>query len=76
MVKKKQSYESPQIIETHVELESSICNGSVEFKENPKVEEDKGVTISTQSIANTEGSTVNDFSSSTAWSMDTTNPTE
>lgn len=34
MVKKKQPYESPEIKATQVEIESSICSGSVEF-ENP-----------------------------------------
>lgn len=34
MEKEKLNYESPEITVTRVELESSICNGSVEFQ-NP-----------------------------------------
>lgn len=34
MVKQKLTYEAPEIKVTHVELESSICAGSVDFK-NP-----------------------------------------
>lgn len=40
MVKKKQPYESPAITATRVELESSICAGSVDF-ENPNTETGK-----------------------------------
>lgn len=32
MEKKKKDYEAPDIKVTQVEIESSICNGSVEFK--------------------------------------------
>lgn len=32
MVKKKQPYESPEITATRVELESSICTGSVDVE--------------------------------------------
>lgn len=45
MVKKKQSYESPDIKVTHVELESSICAGSVDFKQD-----EEGATIQAQQI--------------------------
>lgn len=59
MVKKKQPYESPEIQVTRVELESSICNGSVDFKEDP------GVKISSQEMVtpgmDSDGKTLNDF---------------
>lgn len=45
MVKKKQPYESPEITATRVELESSICAGSVDIANpndvNGKIESQK-----------------------------------
>lgn len=62
MIKKKKTYESPDTQVTQVELESSICNGSVDFKEDGT---NKGVTISSQTMATPtsvgEGGALNDF---------------
>lgn len=45
MVKKKIPYESPDIRATHVELESSICDGSTKFVQN-----EEGSVIEAQEI--------------------------
>lgn len=65
MVKKKQTYESPEIRATRVELESSICAGSVDFGDKQK---DKQIDINAQEVATVTG---NDFSGS-EWSVDKT----
>lgn len=56
---KKQTYESPQMTEIHVELESSICSGSVDFVGEGKAE---GVTIAQQDVVDLNSN--NDFSGS------------
>ncbi len=56
MQKKKNIYESPDMTEIRVELESSICAGSVDFKG----EKTEGVAIKDQEVVNM-GNT-NDFS--------------
>ncbi len=58
MIKNKQPYESPDITVTRVELESSICSGSVDFVGKDK---QQGVTISSQQVVDMNGT--NDFSS-------------
>ena len=65
METKKKTYTSPETEVTHVEIESSICGGSVEFgnETNP----DKSVVVDEQSI-NTGFGTNNNFSSE-VWDM-------
>lgn len=48
MVKKKLPYQAPDIQETRVELESSICAGSVDIQ-NPE-NQDRGAGIQEQHI--------------------------
>lgn len=68
MVKKKQPYESPAITATRVELESSICAGSVDF-ENPNTETGK---IEAQTInKDFKSSNENDYFN-TGWSSNST----
>lgn len=43
MEKRKKDFESPDITVTQVEIESAICNGSVEFKQ-----EEQAATIEAQ----------------------------
>lgn len=64
MQKMKLTYESPQITATKVELESSICAGSVEF--GGKKEK---IDIESQEVATVEN---NDFSGA-AWVVDENN---
>jgi len=62
METKKKVYEAPDISLTQVEVESSICSGSVDFN---KVEsKSDGVVVSDQSVVDMNGT--NDFSG-TAW---------
>lgn len=65
MVKKKQTYESPEIRATRVELESSICAGSVDFGDGEK---NKQIDINAQEVATV---TNNDFSGN-EWSIGNT----
>lgn len=64
MIKNKQPYESPDITVTRVELESSICSGSVDFVGKDK---QQGVTISSQQVVDMNGT--NDFSNN-EWKVD------
>lgn len=65
-MKRKKDYESPQITVTFVELENAICAGSVDFV-GP--DDKQGVVIQNQSYATGEES-LNDFSNSDAWTID------
>lgn len=58
MGKKKQAYESPAITETKVELESSICSGSVDITAQSPT---GGADIEAQTV-NTDFGANNDFS--------------
>lgn len=61
----KKIYKTPETEVTHVEIESSICGGSVEFgkdKDNPKA-----IVAESQEVNSTFTSN-NDFSSN-AWDM-------
>ena len=60
MQKNKQIYESPDITEISVELENSICSGSVDFKG----EKTEGVSINNQNVVDMDGA--NDWSND-AW---------
>ncbi len=64
MQKKKNIYESPDMTEIRVELESSICAGSVDFKG----ENTDGVAIKNQSVVEMDGT--NDWSNE-AWITET-----
>lgn len=63
MKKQKMSYESPEVTVTHVELESAICAGSVDFGI-----QDKRIEIESQGVADV---TNNDFSDK-EWIVDET----
>lgn len=66
MEKKKKDYEAPDIKVTQVEIESSICNGSVEFKG----ENETQVNIAEQGVQDMSNGTetFNDFSKD-FWNM-------
>ncbi len=64
MQRKKNIYESPDMTEIRVELESSICAGSVDFKG----EKTEGVAIKDQNVVDMEGT--NDWSND-AWITET-----
>lgn len=64
MQRKKNIYESPDMTEIRVELESSICAGSVDFKG----ETTDGVAIKDQKVV--EMGTTNDWSNE-AWITET-----
>ena len=61
MKKKKQIYESPDMTEIRVELESSICSGSVDINATSP-----GVSTTAQQ-ENTGFGNDNDFSNSNQW---------
>ena len=63
-MKGKKFYEPPATAVTRVELESSICGGSVQFGEDDS--QSKGVDISAQGVADTSN---NDFSAN-PWQID------
>lgn len=64
MEKKKKDYVAPDIEVTQVEIESAICNGSVEFGKDKT----GAIEIDNQQFADMNGT--NDFSS-TEWIMPT-----
>lgn len=63
MQKNKPIYESPDMTEIRVELENSICSGSVDFVGKDK----EGITISSQDVVDMKGA--NDFSGQ-EWNVD------
>lgn len=68
MEKKKKDYEAPDIEVTQIEVESSICNGSVEFTGETGVGK---IDIASQGVQieyNPDGSAINDFSNS-SWDV-------
>lgn len=68
MERKKQIYESPDMTEIRVQLESSICSGSVDFNDK-----DKGITVSSQNVADMGGT--NDWSTD-PWETTVTTPAQ
>lgn len=64
MEMKKRTYVSPGVEVTRVELESSICDGSVVYKGDNDAE---GINISGQDVIESSG---NDFSGSAWGSLD------
>lgn len=66
MVKKKQPYESPAITATRVELESSICAGSVDIQ-NPKGDTGE---IQEQTVNTSFNSESGAFNSNGSWSTE------
>ena len=67
MEKKKKDYEAPDIEVTQVEVESSICNGSVE----PEVQTTEGTSTVSQDVS-TGFETENNFGSG-SWDNQKTN---
>ncbi|MDE7026170.1 MAG: hypothetical protein K2O88_09880 [Paramuribaculum sp.] len=70
METKKKNYTTPDIKIKHVEVESSICGGSVEFGDKEKPEKEQ-VVISSQSVVGGGDNDPNNFSGQT-WGSSTT----
>lgn len=63
---KKEPYVSPQFTVSEVELESSICAGSVDFTKDEKI------TISSQEFADGDWSNAGDWSGESNWTPSST----